>query len=226
MADVKDKENLEELENDDNQDITDSTGADNNEGGDDSNNSKGAAGTEKKERTFSQDQVTKMMAREKNQGRSAALKELGVDPKDSKMVAMVKAMIEAQKSDEQKKLEEQQANDTALKEAQDRAAIAEAKAEAMQLGVKSQYVEDAITLALSKMSDDTDLKTILGEFKTKYPIWFEESNEDEDKSIGKRGTGASVKSKGSKEGKGATSMGARLAAQRKTNKGTKSYWSR
>lgn len=226
MADVKDKENLEELENDDNQDITDSTGADNNEGGDDDNNSKGAAGTGKKERTFSQDQVTKMMTREKNQGRSAALKELGIDPKDSKMVAMVKAMIEAQKSDEQKKLEEQQANDTALKEAQDRAAIAEAKAEAMQLGVKSQYVEDAITLALSKMSDDTDLKTILGEFKTKYPIWFEESNEDEDKSIGKRGTGASVKSKGSKEGKGATSMGARLAAQRKTNKGTKSYWSR
>lgn len=226
MADVKDKENLEELENDDNQDITDSTGADNNEGEDDSNNSKGASGTGKKERTFSQDQVNKMMTREKNQGRSAALKELGIDPKDSKMVAMVKAMIEAQKSDEQKKLEEQQANDTALKEAQDRAAIAEAKAEAMQLGVKSQYVEDATTLALSKMSDDTDLKTILGEFKTKYPIWFEESEEDENKSIGKRGTGASVKSKGSKEGKGATSMGARLAAQRKTNKGTKSYWSR
>lgn len=226
MADVKDKENLEELENDDNQDITDSTGADNNEGEDDSNNSKGVSGTGKKERTFSQDQVNKMMTREKNQGRSAALKELGIDPKDSKMVAMVKAMIEAQKSDEQKKLEEQQVNDTALKEAQDRAAIAEAKAEAMQLGVKSQYVEDATTLALSKMSDDTDLKTILGEFKTKYPIWFEESGEDENKSIGKRGTGASVKSKGSKEGKGATSMGARLAAQRKTNKGTKSYWSR
>lgn len=226
MADVKDKENLEELENDDNQDITDSTGADNNEGEDDSNNSKGASGTGKKERTFSQDQVNKIMTREKNQGRSAALKELGIDPKDSKMVAMVKAMIEAQKTDEQKKLEEQQANDTALKEAQDRAAIAEAKAEAMQLGVKSQYVEDAITLAFSKMSDDTDLKTILGEFKTKYPIWFEESSEDENKSIGKRGTGASVKSKGSKEGKGATSMGARLAAQRKTNKGTKSYWSR
>lgn len=31
-------------------------------------------------KTFTQEQVNRMMAREKNQGRAAALKELGIDP--------------------------------------------------------------------------------------------------------------------------------------------------
>ena len=61
----------------------------------------------KKEKTFTQEQINAMMTREKNQGRNAILKELGIDPKDTKMVAMVKALIDSQKSDEEKTLEKQ-----------------------------------------------------------------------------------------------------------------------
>ena len=99
-------------------------------------------------------------------------------------------------------------------------------------GVKTQYVDDIVTLALAKVSDDSDLKTIIGEFKTKYPVWFGESDEDEndkDKGKGKtgqRGTGSSIKSndkdkKGYDKNKG---IGARLAAQRKSNNSKNSYW--
>lgn len=188
---------------------------------------------ETKGKTFTQEQVNKMMTREKNQGRNAVYKELGIDPKDTKAVNMFKAFMASQKTDEQKKAEEESENQTKINEAEQRAAVAEAKAEAMMLGVKSQYVEDVVTLALAKMTDDSDLKTIIGEFKTKYPVWFGESEEDDSKKddngknkTGQKGTGSSVKNsdkekKGEEDKKG---IGARLAAQRKTSNKKSSYW--
>lgn len=179
-------------------------------------------------KTFTQDQVTRMMTKEKNQGRLAALKELGIDPKDTKAVNMVKALIESQKTDEQKEAEKASAEAAKVQEAEERAFTAEAKAEAMIMGVKSQYVDDVVALAKAKMTDDSDLKTIIGEFKMKYPIWFGEDSEDEkdDKSkTGKKGTGSSIKTKSKdaddKKDKG---LGARLAAQRKSSGKKSSYW--
>jgi hypothetical protein len=203
------------------------------EGSDDKNSGgKSTGGKESGGKTFTQEQVTKMMTREKNQGRNAAYKELGIDPKDDKMVKMFKAFVDSQKTDDQKKAEQESENQTKLNEAEQRAIIAEAKAEAMMLGVKSQYVDDIVTLALAKMTDDSDLKTIIGEFKTKYPVWFGESEEDDkndDKSkakTGQKGTGSSVKNsdkekKGEDDKKG---LGARLAAQRKSGNKKSSYW--
>ena len=147
MADVDKRDKAEEIEEEE---------IDVDESGDQKDNESGGKDDDKKDqkkasRTFSQDQVTRMMTREKNQGRNAALKELGIDPKDTKMIATVKALIEAQKSDEQKKIEQEQKTNSELDEANRRVAIAEAKAEAMQLGVKSQFVDDAITLAMAKV---------------------------------------------------------------------------
>jgi len=181
-------------------------------------------------KTFTQDQVNRMMTREKNQGRNAVYKELGIDPKDSKTINMFKAFIESQKTDEQKASEKEAENQSKMNEAEKRAQVAEAKAEAMMLGVKSQYVEDVVTLALAKMTEDSDLKTIIGEFKTKYPVWFGESSEEDDKAkdkgkAGQKGTGSSIKNsnkeKKEEENKG---FGARLAAQRKTSNKKTSYW--
>ena len=220
-------EEIEENEDveDQNDDKGDSGKSGDDKSGKDDKNSKGGSG-----KTFTQDQVTRMMTREKNQGRNAALKELGIDPKDTKAIAMVKALIDSQKTDEQKAAEKESENQTKMNEAEQRAQVAEAKAEAMMLGVKTQYVDDVVTLALAKMTEDSDLKTIIGEFKTKYPIWFGESSEDDkdkDKGKGKtgqRGTGSSIKNS-DKEKKGEEKgIGARLAAQRKTGGKKSSYW--
>lgn len=226
------KNNSTEEEIEENEDVEDQTDDKDGSGksgddksGKDDKGSKGNAG-----KAFTQDQVTRMMTREKNQGRNAALKELGIDPKDTKAIAMVKALIDSQKTDEQKAAEKESENQTKMNEAEQRAQVAEAKAEAMMLGVKTQYVEDVVTLALAKMTEDSDLKTIIGEFKTKYPIWFGESEEDDkdkDKGKGKtgqRGTGSSVKNS-DKEKKGEEKgLGARLAAQRKSSGKKSSYW--
>lgn len=226
--DVKGKVNEEETEVDENledqDDKTGKSGDDDKSGKKDDKGSKGGSG-----KTFTQDQVSKMMTREKNQGRNAAYKELGIDPKDTKMVNMFKAFIESQKTDEQKAQEKETENQNKVREAEQRAQVAEAKAEAMMLGVKTQYVDDVVTLALTKMTEDYDLKTIISEFKTKYPIWFGESESDdkEDKGKGKagqKGTGSSVKSDKEKKGEDNKGLGARLAAQRKSSGKKSSYW--
>lgn len=230
------KNNSTEEEIEENEDVEDQTddkdgsgkSGDDKSGKGDDKGSKGNAG-----KTFTQDQVTKMMTREKNQGRNAALKELGIDPKDTKAIAMVKALIDSQKTDEQKAAEKESENQTKMNEAEQRAQIAEAKAEAMMLGVKTQYVDDVVTLALAKMTEDSDLKTIIGEFKTKYPVWFGESSDDEDNEdkngkgkgkAGQRGTGSSVKNSNKEKKDEEKGLGARLAAQRKSGGKKSSYW--
>lgn len=235
MAD-ENKNNLTDEEIEENEDVegqnddkddSGKSGKDDKSGKDKGGDDKGKSG-----KTFAQEQVNKMMTREKNQGRNAALKELGIDPKDSKMVAMVKALIESQKTDEQKAAEKDAEAQNKMNEAEQRAQVAEAKAEAMMLGVKTQYVDDVVTLALAKMTEDSDLKTIIGEFKTKYPVWFGESEEDDkggkDKGKGKtgqKGTGSSIKTSKEDKGKGEEKgLGARLAAQRRGAGKKSSYW--
>lgn len=197
-------------------------------GSDSGSNDSGSKSTEK---TFTQRQVSAMMSKEKKQGREAAYREMGIDPNDAKMVSMFKAFIESQKTDEQKANEIAAQQAAKIAEAEERAKIAEAKAEAMQLGILPQYADDAVTLVLAK-SKDADIKSVVEELKTKYPIWFDASangsGSDNNNSTGQKGTGSSVKND-NKGGNGNDNkgLGARLAAQRRTQSGAnkKSFWS-
>lgn len=199
-----------------------------NEGNEGGNGKTGGAG-----KSFSQDQVKRMMTREKNQGRNSVFNELGIKPGDTKQIEAIKAYIRSQKTDEQIAAEKDQESKEAVAEANQRAMIAEAKAEAMMLGVKSQFVDDAVTLAIAKVGaevdgDKSDIKTALGELKTKYPVWFESGNGDDEKKTGQKGTGSSVKTGNKGKNTGGTdgkSLGARLAAQRKGSSSRKSFWS-
>lgn len=181
------------------------------------------------EKMLSQSEVNKIAAKEKNQGRQAVYNELGIDPNDSKTIALIKALASANSAGDggdggsgSDELNEQ------LEQAKHDAFIAEAKAEAMMQGCQKQFVDDAVTLVTARLVDDpdSDMKTIFGELKTKYPVWFEESDEDKGGNAGKKGTGSSMKgASGSDGGKGETSLGARLAAKRKGATSKKgSYW--
>lgn len=199
-------------------------GKDNQDG--ESDQHAGASGDTTKSKTFTQAQVTQMMAKEKRQGRAAALRELGIDPNDKKAVKMVQAILASQKGDDDTTPEV----DAKLAEAEAKALKAECKAEAMMLGAKAEYVEDVIVLAMAKMDEDSDFQTIIGEIKTKYPTFFGievDTNKDGDKdgkgkddkqkkeATGKKGTGASMKSVGKDDkGEETKSLGSRLAAQR------------
>ena len=179
------------------------------------------------EKTFTQAEVNRMMTKEKQQGRASAYKELGIDPSDTSTVSMFKAFIEAQKSSEQKANEKQAESDAKLAQAMEKARVAEAKATALKLGAKADCVDDVVALAITKVTDDDDVDSVITNFKSKYPFWFtDSSDEGSDNPVGKKGTGSSISgkktsSKGSDSTKG---IGKRLAAARKTNNTKSSYW--
>lgn len=232
MSDVNKNLENQEAENQDNADAngaaTNTNNSDNNQSTGDNNIGNDAG---KGEKTFTQDDVNRMMTREKKQGVNSVYNELGIKPGDKKSIEAIKKFLESQKTDAQKEAEKIAADNSALAEANHKLALAEAKAEAMQLGVQAQFVDDAVTLALGKVAneDGTDIKTALGELKTKYPVWFENASGEGKNSkskTGQRGTGSSVKSGQKDKGDDNKNLGARLAANRKSSTSKKSYWSK
>lgn len=184
-------------------------------------------------KTFSQKQVSRMMANEKRQGKASVYNALGIDPDDADTINAVKALVAERGAARKSGAVVNDVDDAELTEMQERAILAEAKVDAMVLGCSPRYVEDVVTLALAKSADSgSDLKTVFGEIKTKYPDWFNGADEDGDEGkSGKKskGTGSSVKKaqKRAKDADDDQNLGVRLAAQRtaKTGDKKKSYWS-
>lgn len=224
MANENNK-NVNDNDNDESkQNQNDDSGAGNgNDAGND--NAGGQESNQNQGKMFSQEDVSRMMAREKQQGRNAMLNELGVSPDDANAIALIKAFMTAQGAANDEGDDSQRLG-AELEAANRRAQMAEYKADAMKAGVKAQYVDDAVELAVARMSDDnTDFNAILNELKSKYAIWFEVDDSDDD-STGKRGTGSAIGA-GKKSGNGGEveSMGKRLASMRRPNGKKSSYFS-
>lgn len=210
--DVKDDNaNEEEV---DKQDVNDT--GDNKPGTDDNTSSDDG-------KTFTQDDVNRMMAKEKKQGRSSAFNELGIDPSNEKMVKAAKAFFsKLSDNDDDDDVDGNDSDNGKSSELEYELAMANAKIAVMKQGVNPQYVDDVVILVSNRMKQDESMKldTAIGELKKKYPGWF--VVEQTSKNIGKFGTGASISASSSK---GADdSLGKRLAAQRKVSSSKKSYW--
>lgn len=132
-----------------------------------STNDSGATKNEP-ERVFTQAEVNRMMKAEKEKGRCSILKELGVeDVKNAK-----DALQNYQQYLDNQKTDLQRATDN-LKEANDKLAKAEIRAQRAELslqaissfGAVAESVEDLISIAITKISDDKDIATVLKEMK-------------------------------------------------------------
>lgn len=174
------------------------------------------------DKTFTQDDVTRMMAKEKKQGRSSAFNELGIDPSNKKMVEAAKAFFSKLSGGDSVDDASDAVDDGKVAELESEIVVANAKVAAMKQGVNPQYVDDVVTLISARMKQDESVKldTAIGELKKKYPSWF--VVEQNSKNVGKFGTGSSVSANSGKSGD--DSLGKRLAAQRKVSSNKKSYW--
>lgn len=215
------QQNQNEDEDFDDADENNNSNSDNNDAqNDDAGDDKGG----ENEKTFSQSEVSSMMAKEKKQGKKSAYNELGINPNDKKTISMIKAFIKSQSAGDEDSDDSKNNNDSELER---RTEIAETKAEAMIAGIKKEFIDDAVVLIMAKKSnsDDSeiDLKTLINELKTKYPVWFD-SDDSKDDSIGSKGTGRSLGSRSDNNSGKAKSLGERLAAQRKGQSKQSSYW--
>ena len=199
-------------------------GTNNSGGGSDGGN----GGNQSQGKTFSQEDVNRMMAKEKQQGRNAVFNELGINPDDKDVISFIKAFVSARGAGDGDDGGNQGDGGAELAQAQERARIAEMKADAMKAGVKAQYVDDAVELVRARYSDENnDFNAILNELKSKYAIWFEDVEEDDKGGAGKRGTGSTISSKnqqGSKNNQ-EEGLGKRLAGLRRPQTKKSSYFS-
>lgn len=173
----------------------------------------GATEAAKNERIFTQDEVTRMMTKEKNEGRNAVLNELGVtDPTKAKeLLTMAQQLVEAGKTPEQKAAEQSAESTQAIADATARAEAAEQKLTLTLAGANADTLNDVLTLAKARVTDGVDFGQAVEAVKAAYPAMFGGTQ-------GTAGTGA-VGSTG-KAGQGAAlSYGARAAAIAKLSQG-------
>ena len=176
-------------------------------------------------KTFTQEEVNRMMAKEKKQGSKAILKELGIE-KVEELKTIIGEYKESHKNDDNVASTEVAKIKADAQAAERRATMADAKVQAMMLGARPEDVEDVIALAMAKVEDDSDdFKEIISEIKTKHPQMFVGSSDEENKP-GNKGTGNSPGNKSAKSSNdgGEESIGTRLANLKKASNPTKSSY--
>ena len=163
-------------------------------------------------RTFTQEEVNRMMRDEKESAKKSLLRELGVD--DAKTakegLAKYREILDKDKTDAERAKEGLAAETKAKGEAERRALLAEAKVEALSAGCNPTYLDDLITLATSRVTEDKDLSAVIKEMKgdQKYKTFFGTDHEPEDKGTG--GGGGYRRKQGSDK---KSSLGSRLGEQ-------------
>lgn len=148
-------------------------GSDGGEGGDDDDNGQDDPGDTGK--TFSQKDVNAIAAREAKRAQEKIMKQLGFENIDDAKAAIEahKQYLESQKTEQQKKDEQfklvEKQNKALLKEKSN----LEAQVAAMKAGVKTDSMEDAITLARRLVNDETTLEDAMKTVVEKYPSFAE-----------------------------------------------------
>lgn len=169
-------------------------------------------------KTFTQEEVNSIGAREKNQGKNSILKLFGcTDEKTAKAEAEeFKKWRESQKTEDQKRTEAENALKDTAAASEKRAQAAENKLTALTAGVTKESLDDALAIALLKVTDEKNLETVLAEMKkeSRYSGFFGES------SGASGGTGSSTNHNRGSQGN--NNIGERLGKQRVTNNPSKS----
>lgn len=159
-------------------------------------------------KTYTQEDLNRLLAAEKRQGKHSILSELGLDPADKDAVKKVKEVLDAQKSQKEKDDEALRREKKGRAAAEAKATAAERKLTALTSGCKAEFIEEVMALAAVRVNEDTDFEAALAAVKEKCPTFFGEGVEEDDKDTGTgRGQGHARQQKNEKAG----SLGERLA---------------
>jgi len=128
------------------------------------------------EKTYTQEQLSSLMANEKRTARQAILKELGFEFKDdqsySKTIQDIKKVLDQGKTEQQLDKEAKTKAESERDSATQRAELAEMKVSALSAGVKPTQLDDMITLAKAKMANGKTAEQAFEDLKKIYPAAF------------------------------------------------------
>lgn len=131
-------------------------------------------------KTFTQEQVSGMMAKEKNEGKRSILKSLGFKSEEDAKEAIKKynEYLETQKTEAEKQQEALNKANSEKDDALNRAKVAENKIACFNAGINTDCIDDVLAIASTKVTDEKDLDAVLKEMKEdkKYESFFGSGN--------------------------------------------------
>lgn len=174
---------------------------------------------------YTQKEIDTIVARAVRTGKRQILDMLGI--KDKKVaadtLADIKKYLDSKETPEQKVAREEKQKE--VDAANERAERAEAKVIALSLGAKKEYIDDILTIAMSKKKDDEEIEDVLKEMKTKYAAFFDDEEDENGDRVKKDGTGSRTKG-GSKRQQQNKSFAAQIAKKKYEGTGKNSFFTR
>lgn len=172
-------------------------------------------------KTFTQEEVNRMMAKEKREGKLSVLKELGVeDVKNAKEgLKKYQEYLDAQKTEAQRAQEEAQRLAEEKAELEKKALMADIQVSALKSGIKADFLDDAIILAQSKKTDNTTYEDIFNKLKQTYPNFAGTATTPAPKGTGNMPKPTAGQQQATADDYGKRLAEARLAQKTVTNKG-------
>jgi hypothetical protein len=122
-------------------------------------------------KTFTQEDVNNIVAKEIKKTQEKLLKQLGIDDFNSAKEGLqkFKEWQESQKTEAQKQAERLQQLEQQFQAAQQEKETLAAQLAAVKAGVHTDYVEDVVVLAQRLVNDDTTLEEAIAKVVEKYP---------------------------------------------------------
>jgi len=152
--------------------------------------------------TFTQDQISALMSREKHEGKDSVCRALGIDPKDKGAIDAARERLaqhqqatppvsDKQEQAQQPAKQEVQTQQQPPQQAQQANAVvrAEAKIALLGAGVQPELLDDALTLVLSKAEKLELVQTTIDALKVKHAALFAQQKQTTGQLIGGLGTG-------------------------------------
>lgn len=134
----------------------------------DNNSNPPAQNQEPAEKTFTQKELDDIVKQRLDRAKK--------DMPSKEELAAFKKWKDEQKTDEQKTQEAISAANKAKEEAEQEKKSLEAKVDCLSKGVKSEYVDDVIALALRLVDDNTTIGKAIDSVIAKYPVFADNTN--------------------------------------------------
>lgn len=137
--------------------------------------------TPPEEKTFTQEDVNNLIAKETRKQQEKILKQLGIDNFDNAREGMKQfnEWRESQKTEQEKQAEMLKNLETEKGTLSEENTSLKAQLSAVKAGVNADSVEDVVTLAKNLVNDDVDMDAAIGKVLEKYPHFGQQQEPEE-----------------------------------------------
>lgn len=131
-----------------------------------------------KPKTYTQEEVNALLAKEKRQGKNSVLNALGIKTVEEAKNALnaAKAAVDANKTEEQLAADALNAAKKAQTDAENDLLAAKRTITVMKAGFDPQYVDDVVAIASRKVTEDKTFEDVIEEMKTSHKFYLTTEN--------------------------------------------------